>query len=250
MWGGEFEHEVLTTKPLQTEESLLRLYRLQDAAFFHKPTKTLLLCDTLVSVSSEPPPILTSQPEYLRHLLFHARDHPLDIVVDSPEVRSKGWQRIVLLAFFFFPGSATFSLLRGDLRNLDYGWAGILPFDWRQKWEKSFEAVSANGKPLQHPLVQVGEYLESGATRQWVDKVTRWKFEHIVPAHFDAPLALGPKQFAETFDFLDGGRNKVRYCDEDIRFIRETFGDLLPEIITGEDMTDFARLSGPSCSFD
>ena len=73
MWGGEFDHLVLTAKA--SRESIY-----QDAAFLHKPSGTLLLCDALISTSAEPPPILTSEPEYVRALLYHARDDPLEKV--------------------------------------------------------------------------------------------------------------------------------------------------------------------------
>ena len=62
----------------------------------------MLLCDALLAVTPEPPPILTSEPEYTRALLFHARDDPLEVVEDSPEARRKGWRRIVLLFNFFW----------------------------------------------------------------------------------------------------------------------------------------------------
>ena len=42
LWGGEFEHEVLTAKASSSS-----VY--QEAAFFHKPSGTLLLCDALVT---------------------------------------------------------------------------------------------------------------------------------------------------------------------------------------------------------
>mmetsp|Transcript_26416 Transcript_26416/g.83928 ORF Transcript_26416/g.83928 Transcript_26416/m.83928 type:complete len:136 (+) Transcript_26416:480-887(+) len=65
--GGEFEHAVLTVKPGPGSY-------FQDVALYHRPSKTLLLCDAMLSVTEEPPPILTSDPEYVRALLFHARD--------------------------------------------------------------------------------------------------------------------------------------------------------------------------------
>ena len=40
----------------------------------------------------------------------------------------------------------------------------------------------------------------------WVDRVTAWDFERIVPAHFEAPIAAGPKDFAAAFDFLKTGQ--------------------------------------------
>ena len=53
----------------------------QEAAFFHKPTKSLLLCDAVVSTGIDPPEILLSEPEYRRALLYHARDDPLEKVL-------------------------------------------------------------------------------------------------------------------------------------------------------------------------
>ena len=55
----------------------------QEAAFFHKPTKSLLLCDAVVSTGIDPPEILLSEPEYRRALLYHARDDPLEKLVES-----------------------------------------------------------------------------------------------------------------------------------------------------------------------
>ena len=48
-----------------------------------------------------------------------------------------------------------------------------------------------------------------------------WSFDSVVPAHLDAPLALGPDDFAEPFEFARNGGNEVRFCDEDIALLRE-----------------------------
>lgn len=223
MWGGEFEHEVLEVKPGPGSEY-------QDATFFHKPSKTLLLCDALYATDGEPPPILTSTPTLTRALLFHARDSPDELVEDTPEARRKGWRRIILLANFFFPGGAKVDLGLGPiataLKNINYplGWGGWLPFNWREGMDvKAFEAYSAKGKPTIFSIIQI--ILARGdsgqATQRWVDKVKQWNFERVIPAHLDAPLAIGPSQFAETFDFIRSGRNQVRFCDEDVAFLRK-----------------------------
>ena len=60
-----------------------------------------------------------------------------------------------------------------------------------------------------------------GSLRRWVSTVQRWDFERVVPAHLDAPIALGPAQFAEPFDFARDGGNEVRFCDEDVALLRE-----------------------------
>jgi len=248
MWGGEFDHEVLTTQP--QEPSLLSVASFQEAAFFHKPTKTLLLCDSVQSISSEPPSILVSEPEYIRALLFHARDDPLELVVDSPAVRQKGWQRIALLANFVFPGTGIFNFkFYPETPMPELGWGGASPFTWKPSWTQSFEALSDKGKPTVSPIVQIPISLGEETTERWVDSVTQWNFERVVPAHFDAPLAIGPTEFAKVFDFIRNRRNTVRFCDEDVTWLREVFDSLPPSIIALDSLnrTKFGPLRGPPC---
>ena len=225
LWGGEFEHEVLTVEPGPAS-------MFQEAAFFHSKSKTLLLCDSLFAATAEPPAILTSEPEYLRALLFHARDSPLQVVADSPEARRKGWRRIVLLFNFFFPGSAKVDLGLGPiaesqffLRPYEFGWGGWQPLAWKgdESELKAFDQYIGNGKPTVYTIVQI--ILARGnsgeALLQWVERVKGWSFDTVIPAHLDAPLAIGPTEFAETFDFARRGVNEVRYCDEDVKFLRD-----------------------------
>ena len=153
LWCDEFEHEVLTVKPGPGSY-------FQDVALFHRPSRSLLLCDALLAVGEEPPPILTSEPEYTRALLFHARNDPLELVADTPETRRIGWRRIVLLFNFFIPGATQANIGLGPLRVLDprfaLGWGGWQPFTWREKEEvESFRAYSAGGKPTLLPIIQV-----------------------------------------------------------------------------------------------
>eukprot|EP00873_Tetraselmis_striata_P045854 jgi/Tetstr1/466118/TSEL_010681.t1 len=222
LWGGELQHLVLTVKPGPGSEY-------QDAAFFHAPSKTLLVCDAISAVTDDPPPILTSDPEYTRALLFHARDSKDEVVEDSPEARRKGWRRIVILSNFFLPGCADTNLGPGPileaLKTPGYplGWGGWAPFTWREEAVKaSFEAYSANGKPTIFTILQIilSRGGDGGATLRWVDKVKQWDFERVVPAHFNAPLNIGPAEFSETYDFIRRGANEVRFCDEDVRFLR------------------------------
>ncbi len=222
MWGGEFDHEVLTVKP-----GIGSMY--QDVAFFHKPTKTLIVCDALLATTEEPPPLLTQEPEYVKALLFHARDSPTEIVEDTPEARRKGWRRIVLLFNFFIPlNSANVDLGIKPLLALDpsykYGWGGWMPFSWSPQAElESFQAYSAGGLPTVYTIVQI--ILSRGnsgqKTLEWVDKVKEWPFQRVIPAHLDAPLNIGPKEFSATYDFIRKGKNEVRYCNNDVRVLQE-----------------------------
>ena len=244
MWGGELEHEVLTVKPGPGSY-------FQDVAFVHKPSKTLLLCDALLAVTEEPPPILTSEPEYTRALLFHARDDALEVVADTPEARRKGWRRIVLLFNFFIPGATQADIGLGPLLALDpkfeLGWGGWQPFTWRDSEVTSFEKYSMNGKPTLLPIIQIilNRGVADGSLMRWVRKVQQWKFERVVPAHLDAPLAIGPSEFAEPFEFARNGGNEMRFCDEDIALLRQA--ELGP-LAFSVGKTNLGPLTGARCN--
>lgn len=134
---------------------------------------------------------------------------------------------------FFVPGSAVADLGLGPVlaaaRSPGYalGWGGWQPLTWRspEAEKASFDAFSAGGKPTLLPIIQI--ILSRGdsgaATRRWVDKVASWDFVRVVPAHLDAPLAIGPTEFAAPFAFLrnEDGRNEVRFCDEDVKLLRD-----------------------------
>ena len=47
-----------------------------------------------------------------------------------------------------------------------------------------------------------------------------WDFERVIPQHLDAPLKIGPKEFRDTYAFISKGQNQVRYCDDDVAFLR------------------------------
>mmetsp|Transcript_19983 Transcript_19983/g.32507 ORF Transcript_19983/g.32507 Transcript_19983/m.32507 type:complete len:367 (-) Transcript_19983:86-1186(-) len=227
LWDGEFEHEVLTVQP-----GVASMY--QDAAFVHKPSKTLMVCDAVFAVTDEPPEIITSDPEYVRALLFHARDDPLETVPDTPEMRRKGWRRIVLLFNFFIPGSVQADIGLGPLLRLDpnfeLGWGGWQPFAWREESAlESFKTYSANGKPALLPIIQIilNRGVGDGSLQRWLDTVRQWDFQRVVPAHLDGPLDIGPDQFVEPFQFATSGRNEIRFCDEDVALLREAEAGVL-----------------------
>ena len=75
--------------------------------------------------------------------------------------------------------------------------------------DKSFAALSADGKPTILPIIQIIISRDPAATKHWVSTVSGWQFERVVPAHLDAPLAIGPAGFADTFAFLESGKNEV-----------------------------------------
>lgn len=73
-----------------------------ETVFFHKPTQTLLVTDTVVEVTKDVPKIFEDDP---KPLLYHARTTVTEVVEDTPEVRQRGWRRVVLFGLFFTPGA-------------------------------------------------------------------------------------------------------------------------------------------------
>jgi Domain of unknown function (DUF4336) len=217
--GEDFEYEVLTVKPGPGSQ-------FQDVALLHKPSKTLMVCDAVFAAGREPPAILTAEPEYTRALLFHARDAKDEDVPDTPENRRKGWRRITLLFNFFFPGSGKGDLGPGPVLdalktpNNKYGWGGWMPFTWGDTELKDFDTFSDGGKPTILPIIQIILAREPEQVNHWVRTISTWKFVRVIPAHLDAPLNIGPSEFSKPFEFARRGSNVVRFCDEDVEFLR------------------------------
>ena len=65
-----------------------------------------------------------------------------------------------------------------------------------------------------------------------------------MPAHLDAPIAIGPKEFAEPFQFARNGGNEIRFCDEDIALLREAEKGPLSFSV---GKTTLGPLTGSSC---
>ena len=241
--AGGFAHEVLTVKPGPGSY-------FQDVALFHQRSKTLCVCDAVLAVTAEPPPILLEEPEYRRALLFHARDEPLELVEDTPEMRRKGWRRIVLLFNFFIPGSVQADIGLAPLkavRKYDYGWGGWQPFAWREEDEvRSFERYSKNGKLALLPIIQIilNRGVADDSLKTWVDRVCGWDFDTVVPAHLDAPVKATPADFREPFQFASRGMNDVRFCDEDVALLREAERGPLKFSVTP---TTYGPLVGRKC---
>ena len=228
MWGGEFDHAVLSAKA-----SASSIY--QDAAFYHKPSRTLLVCDAVQSIGATPPEILLSEPEYRRALLYHARDDPLEKVADEPATWRKGWERIALFANFFEP--ATLVKLPDEqwlsaapkTPMPELGWAGVLPFTWTSKAPAAFAALRDDGRPVVAPIIQIILARQPDAARAWVSTLCSWDFQRVVTAHFDAPIQAGPAELRRTFAFLTAegdAQGRGRFCDADAEFLREKLAGL------------------------
>jgi Domain of unknown function (DUF4336) len=199
-FGDEFDYAILDTIDLGPGQ-------FAEVAFFHRKSRTLLVTDSIVSISIEPPSILQLEPY---PLLFHARDRASDLLTDTPTNRLKGWQRICLFALYFQPSvleilnwsqSLRESFTAPDRSTQSY--FGLYPFRWQSGWEQGFTALQTDCRLLVAPILQT--LILNRAPQQtieWVDRVAQWDFQQIIPCHFDAPITATPQQFRAAFDFL------------------------------------------------
>jgi len=81
------------------------------------------------------------------------------------------------------------------------GWNGFFAWRWQSSWPRTFETLRNGGRPVVPPILQeivlardVEEVLE------FVQRVAQdLPFTSIVPAHFDAPVPAGPREWKEAF---------------------------------------------------
>ena len=178
-----------------------------EVALFHRDTRTLLLTDTLVSVPFTPPAVLDLDPY---PLLFHARDRADEPLIDTPENRQRGWHRIALFAFFFQPSALDVPTLTQALKDAQnapersrQAYFGLYPFCWAADWQASFEALHGGGRPFVAPVLQTLIFNRDRTTvKTWVEAVTQWQFERVIPCHLEAPIDMGPTELKAAFDFL------------------------------------------------
>ncbi len=199
-FAAEFDYAILGPIPLG-------LGPFVEVALFHRPTRTLLLTDTLVQVPADPPAVLGLDPY---PLLFHSRDQATDEIIDSPENRRRGWQRIALFAFYFQPSAldvpTLWSAIRAAAQARDrsrQAYWGLYPFQWQADWQASFAALQGGGRPFVAPVLQTLIFSRGPAQiSAWLAQVTRWQFEQVIPCHLEAPFAFSPGQLQQAFGFF------------------------------------------------
>jgi Domain of unknown function (DUF4336) len=189
----------------------LKLGKFGEVVLFDRQLKILLVTDTVLSIPEQPPAIVQLDPY---PLLFHAREQVSDPILDTPAQRLQGWQRIVLFTFYFrpsavkisSPGQALGSLFTAPDRSLR-ALGGLYPFQWQENWEKSFQTIQGQGRLLVAPILQqLILNRDPQQTEDWIDQVTQWDFQQIVPCHLQAPIVATPAEFRAAFDFLLQGR--------------------------------------------
>lgn len=208
-FGDEFDYAILD--PILVSKNFANytgVGQFSEVAFFHRRSGTLLVTDSIVSISIEPPPIVQLE---LAPLLFHARDRASDPLIDTPANRIQGWQRICLFALYFQP--SVLAIRKWDEVLRDAGnapdrsrsnYLGLYPFEWQSGWRQSFTALCNDGRLFVAPILQTLILnRDPKSTIEWVDRVSQWDFDRIIPCHFDAPIAATPEEFRAAFNFLE-----------------------------------------------
>lgn len=201
-FAQEFEYHILDIDLTQGSFS--------EVAMYHRASHTLLLTDTVISISEKPPEIVQQNPF---PLLFHARESSLDELADNELNRLKGWQRICLFALYFRPSmietisikQLIFEAMKAPNRSRR-NYFGIFPFRWQSQWQKSFLAI--RNRVLVAPILE--SLILPQASKKvlsWVNLISLWNFEQIIPAHFDAPIKTNSVELKKAFSFLDKSAN-------------------------------------------
>mmetsp|Transcript_22 Transcript_22/g.46 ORF Transcript_22/g.46 Transcript_22/m.46 type:complete len:493 (-) Transcript_22:223-1701(-) len=174
-----------------------------ETVFFHKPTKTLLVTDTVVEVTKDVPAIFEDDP---KPLLYHARTTVTEVLEDTPEVRERGWRRVVLFGLFFTPGALnikdTNTALAERRPDINPDFAGIYPWDWVGDDIASFKALQGGllVAPILQQLILNREPIE---VLDFADEVAKWPIERIIPAHLKNNLQYTGKDYRAAFSFLE-----------------------------------------------
>ena len=239
-WAADFDFETLGPFNFKSVGAF------SETAMFHKPTQSLLVTDTVVSVTEEPPKIIQEDP---RAMLFHARDSIDEVVRDTPETRKKGWRRMVQFGLVFFPsqidvvpfGKAISQASRIDKSMKPLGQGAVpyslYPWTWHDGNAdlKNFQAISKGGAMFCPPiLTKLILDREPKGTLEWVDRVTkRFDFQRVIPCHLNNNIKAGPKEFYEAFDPLrsdpkTGNIKSQRALAEDLALLQKA-SDLLTE---------------------
>ena len=206
----------------------LRLGWFEEVAFYHKPSRSLLVTDSIVSIPEEPPAIVQLEPY---PLLFHARDSAIEPIEDTPVNRRKGWQRICLFAMYFRSsvlevpqwGKVFLNAFKASDRSAQ-AYFGLYPFQWQENWQQCFASLRKDGRLFVAPILQTLILnREPKETLNWVDKVASWNFQRIIPCHMDSPITAQPLQFCQAFSFLQQHSTSNFYSlpEEDFQVLRD-----------------------------
>ncbi|GAB5363180.1 hypothetical protein AAMO2058_000861200 [Amorphochlora amoebiformis] len=195
-WLQDFDYSMLKFS--------LGLAPFVETAFYHKPSRTLLLTDALVYAPETPPEVVLEDPS---KLLFRGKDNARDPMPNTPEKIAKAWAKTVLFSLFLQPGKVSASLLK-DIPTF---------VAWEEGWQASWERVKES--LFVSPVIQILVFSQAPKTvSSWVESLCRWPFTSIVPAHFKAPVRAGPREVRQAFKVcLDGAAQRPVSNGGDVR---------------------------------
>lgn len=215
-FATEFDYSILS--PIN-----LNLGYFQEIAMVHRPTQTLLVTDCLVSIPSNPPDVVQMEPY---PLLFHAKNHSEDDIVDELEKRQSGWQRIALFSFYFRSGALKVKGLFQTLREArsasdrsSKNYFGLYPFDWQPNWKASFESLSGAGRLLVAPILRnLILNRQPQDVLDWVENIAQWDIQKIIPCHLEAPIMATGEDVKRAFSFLNHD-SQASLPEQDMEFM-------------------------------
>ena len=163
-------------------------------------TGALLVTDALVAISATPPPIFDLDPA---PLLFHGREKGSEPMIDTPEMRLKGWKRIVLFANYFRPESVSIpsiaelfsDAVAADEANPRNHFA-LYPFRWAPSWEEQADQLIGQGSEIcSCRLAPVLERLVFVRAKQsyldWLGALSEQaSITNLISAHYSAPQSI------------------------------------------------------------
>ena len=204
-FADQFAYAILPTVDL-------KLGYFSEVAFLDKSSGSLLVTDSLVSISADPPPVFDND---VAPLLFNAKNNGLETTQNTLENRRRGWQRIALFAMYFQPtvlsipqwGKVFLDALKApDKSSKNY--FGLFPFQWREDWQQCFNLLSDRGRLFVAPIIQTLILNRSPqSVLAWADAIAAWDFQRIIPCHFTAPIVAGPTEFRQAFTFLEPAKS-------------------------------------------
>nr|BAJ91073.1 predicted protein [Hordeum vulgare subsp. vulgare] len=177
-WAAEIEQKVLSSPEVGIGPYV-------EVAFYHKPSRTLLVTDAVIFVPRQPPDCISKESLLAAaknglavKILSKGREVPDDPVEDNKLTRQTGWERMVLQILFLGPSN----LLEPNA---------------------SFAQMSQ--KLIVSPIVKTLVFSKvPEKVRDWVDRIAAdWPFRRIIPAHFAAPINASRSDFLAAFAFLD-----------------------------------------------
>ena len=216
----------------------------EEIVCYHAPSRTLLACDCVLSVTDEIPEILELNDP--RALEFHGRS-------DAQTLTDKldGWKKIVLFALYFQSGPLQVTAepdgtLRGALdffrtafpkgKSPDSKWGNFFAWSWpdSKKVDDAFATLSNNGALLVPPILALTILnRETPRVSAFVDAVCeRWPaFEKVATLHFNPLTKATPQDFRTAFHaanlMIPGTTTTTRYFPpEDVAFL-ENFEETL-----------------------